>query len=314
MNSFTAWGLREAYKNVEKLGDRLSQITNLIEWEPFRPILEEMYHNKTERGGRPNFDVILMLKVLLLQQWYGLSDLETEKQISDRISFMKFLGFPDSVPDSRTIWLFRERMSQTGKDVSVWEELQRQLDYKGLQVKRGTIQDATFIEADPGSSKKPRRENARTRRSRDGTWTKKGEELYFGYKLHSKVDIDYGLIRSIESTTASVHDSRVDLSVEGEVVLRDKGYFGVKAKGNDFTMKRATAGHPLNDLDQLRNRLISKLRFPGERQFAVIKRVFRSAHVMVTTIPRVHVKMVFTAFAFDLYQLCTLKNAEIVSK
>ena len=95
MNFFTAWGLREAYKNVEKLGDRLSQITNLIEWEPFRPILEEMYHNKTERGGRPNFDVILMLKVLLLQQWYGLSDFETEKQISDRISFMKFLGFPD---------------------------------------------------------------------------------------------------------------------------------------------------------------------------------------------------------------------------
>jgi IS5 family transposase len=116
-----------------------------------------MYHNKTERGGRPNFDLILMLKVLLLQQWYGLSDLETENQISDRISFMKFLGFPDSVPESRTIWLFRERMAQTGKDETVWEELQRQLDFKGLQVKRGTIQDATFIEADPGGSKKPRR-------------------------------------------------------------------------------------------------------------------------------------------------------------
>ena len=300
MNSFTAWGLREAYKTVEKLGDRLSQITNLIEWEPFRPILEEMYHNKTERGGRPNFDVILMLKLLLLQQWYGLSDLETEKQITNRISFMKFLGFPDSIPDSRTVWLFRERMAKTGKDELVWEELQRQLDSRGLQVKRGTIQDATFIEADPGSSKKPRRENARTRRSRDGTWAKKGDELHFGYKLHSKVDIDYGLIRSAESTTASVHDSRVDLSVEGEVILRDKGYFGAKAKGNDFTMKRATAGHPLNDLDQLRNRLISKLRFPGERQFAVIKRVFRCAHVMVTTIPRVHVKMVVAAFAFDL--------------
>ncbi|MDD3565108.1 MAG: transposase, partial [Methanothrix sp.] len=183
MSSFTAWGLREAYKNVEKLGDRLSQITNLIEWEPFRPILEEMYHNKTERGGRPNFDVILMFKVLLLQQWYGLSDFETEKQISDRISFMKFLGFPDSIPDSRTIWLFRERMAQTGKDESVWEEFQRQLDFKGLQVRRGTIQDATFIEADPGNSKKPRIENARTRRSRDGTWAKKGEELHFGYKL-----------------------------------------------------------------------------------------------------------------------------------
>jgi IS5 family transposase len=66
-------------------------------------------------------------------------------------------------------------------------------------------------------------------------------------------------------------------------------------------MKRAAAGHPLNDLDQLGNRLISKLRFPGESKFAFIKRVFRRAHVMVTTIARVHVKMVSTAFAFDLY-------------
>ena len=61
-----------------------------------------------------------MLKVFLLEQWYGLSDLDTEKQISNRISFMKFLGFPDLIPDSRTIWLFRERMAQTGKHESVW--------------------------------------------------------------------------------------------------------------------------------------------------------------------------------------------------
>jgi IS5 family transposase len=63
-----------------------------------------MHNNKTERRERPNFDVILMLKVLLLQQWHNLSDMEAEKQITDRISFMKFLGFPDSIPDSKTIW------------------------------------------------------------------------------------------------------------------------------------------------------------------------------------------------------------------
>ena len=179
-----------------------------------------------------------MFKILILQEWYGLSDLEIERQISDRISFMGFLGFLDTIPDSRTIWLFRNRMERTGKDKSVWSELQRQLNAKGLRVKRGTIQDATFIEADPGSSKKPRGEDAETRRSRDGTWTKKGNEYHFGYKLHSKVDMDYGLIRDIETTTASLHHSQVDLSVEGEVVLRDRGYFGVEAKGIDFTMKR----------------------------------------------------------------------------
>jgi IS5 family transposase len=271
-----------------------------------------MYNNKTESGGRPNFDVILMLKVLLLQQWYGLSDLEAEKQISDRISFMKFLSFPSSNPDSRTIWLFRERMAGTGKDRIIWEELQRQLDAKGLSVKKGTIQDATFIEADPGQSKKQRGDNAKTRRSKDGTWAKKGNELHFGFKLHSKVDIDYGLIRDIETTAASIHDSQVDLSVEGEVVLRDKGYFGVPPKGDDFTMKRATTGHPLNDIDKLRNSLISKLRSPGERPYSVMKRVFRAGHVLVTTIQRVHVKMVFTVIAFNLCQLCTLKKVKVI--
>ena len=121
-------------------------------------------------------------------------------------------------------------MVRTEMDKIVWAELQRQLDVKGLRVKRGTIQDATFIEADPGSSKKPRGDEAKTRRSRDGTWAKKGNETHFGYKLHQKTDIDYGLMREIVTTTASVHDSQVDLSVENEIVLRDRGYFGVKGK------------------------------------------------------------------------------------
>jgi transposase, IS5 family len=309
MNSFTSLGLREAYRKVEQLGDRLSDIAKLIDWEVFRPQLEDMYNNKTEKGGRPNFDVILMLKALLLQQWYNLSDEEAEKQIADRISFMKFLNFLETIPDSRTIWLFRERLKETGKDKAIWKELQRQLDSRGLKVKRGSIQDATFIEADPGKSRELRGDNSRTRRSRDGTWAKKGDELHFGYKLHSKVDIDYGLIRDVETTTASLHDSQVDLSIEGEAILRDKGYFGVSAKGTDFTMKRATAEHPLDEIDKLRNSLISKLRSPGERPYAVIKRVFKSAHVMVTTVERVRIKMMFSSFAFNLYQLCTLKNA-----
>jgi IS5 family transposase len=86
---------------------------------------------------------------------------------------MAFLGFPDPFPDSRTIWLFKERIAETGKKEMVMAELQRQMDAMGLQVKRGTIQDATFTEADPGSSKKPRGNEGKTRRSKDCTWTKK---------------------------------------------------------------------------------------------------------------------------------------------
>jgi IS5 family transposase len=310
MDSFATWILRGLYEKQGK--SRLSQISDLIDWVPIRHTLDEMYDNKSEKGGRPNCDVILMFKILILQQWFGLNDLEVERQMADRISFMSFLGFPDPIPDSRTVWLFKKRMEETGKDEMVWAELQRQLDAMGLHVRRGTIQDATFIEADHGSSKKPRGEGAKTRRSRDGTWAKKGKESYFGYKLHQKTDIDYGLIREIETTTAKLHDSQVDLSIEGEVVLRDRGYFGVQARGNDFTMKRRTTEKPLGELDKERNRLISILRSPGERPHAVIKRVFGAGRVLVTTVRRVQVKMMVTAFAFNLYQLCTLKNAKVI--
>jgi IS5 family transposase len=310
MDSFTTWMLKGLLAKQEK--SRLSMISNMIDWNPISQILDEMYNNKSEKGGRPNCDVIMMFKILILQKWYGLSDLEVERQMADRISFMAFLGFPDPFPDSRTIWLFKQRIAETEKDKMVWAELQRQLDAMGLQVKRGTIQDATFIEADPGSSKKPRSDNAKTRRSRDGTWAKKGNETHFGYKLHQKTDIDYSLIREIETTTASLHDSQVDLSIKDEIVLRDRGYFGATAIGIDFTMKRRTSEKPLDELDKERNRLISQLRSPGERPHAVIKSVFGAGRVLVTTVKRVCVELMVTAFAFNLYQLCTLKKAKVI--
>jgi transposase, IS5 family len=86
----------------------------------------------------------------------------------------------------------------------------------------------------------------------------------------------------------------------------------VPARGDDFTMVRRTTNAPLGELDQERNRLICKLRSPGERSHAVIKRVFGAGRVLVTTVKRVYVKMMVTAFSYNIYQLCTLKNAKII--
>ena len=101
--------MKEEYEKVKKLGDKLSEIDSLIDWEVFRPIVAEMYRNKTEKGGRPNIDEVVMIKILVLQQWYGLSDPEVERQVADRISFRKFLGFPENIPDYSTVWRFRMR-------------------------------------------------------------------------------------------------------------------------------------------------------------------------------------------------------------
>jgi len=305
MDSFRSYLQRDLYKAIEKLGDRLAEVEPLIDWETFKPIVAGLYTNDGPQGGRPNVDPVVMVKMLVLQTWYGLSDPELERQATDRISFRRFLGYPESIPDSTTVWLFRERLAETGRDRLLWAELQRQLDEKGLQVKKGVAQDASFITSDPGRARadKPRGDEARTRRSRDGSWTKKGGKSFFGYKLHAKMDLDHGLIRDLETTTASVHDSRVDLSLPGEVVYRDKGYQGVEPRGWDATMKRASRGHPLSIWDRLRNRRISRKRCPGERPFAVIKRVFGSGHVLVTSLPRVRVKLVFACLCFNLLRL-----------
>ena len=314
MTSLTNFALLEEYKYVERLGDKLAKIESIINWEAFRPIIEGMYDNKSEKGGRPNIDEIMMIKLLILQEWHGLSDPELERQVTDRISFRKFLGFPEKIPDYSTVWYFRERLKETGKYKEIWRELKQQLDSKGLKIKKGVIQDASIITTDPGHAKadKPRGEEAKTRRSKDATWIKKGNKSHFGYKFHTKTDIDFGLIRDLEITTASVHDSVIDLSKHGEVVYRDRGYFGVPSNGFNATMQRSVRGHPVNIRDKLRNKRISKKRAPGERHYAVIKNVFKSSHTLVTTVARVGVKMIFASFAFNLYQLCTLKKQNII--
>ena len=189
-------------------------------------------------GGRPNTDEVLMVKLLVLQQWYGLSDMGLERQAAYRLDSQNFLGWPERPPDYSTVWQFRERLAATMTDAVLWGELQRQLDEAELKVRKGVAQDASFIEADPGPSGKPRGGEAATRRSSDGDWAKRPKGSVFGFKLHVKTDLGFGHIRAVDATSASVHDSRVDLSLPGEVVDRDKGYFGVEPRGWDATMRR----------------------------------------------------------------------------
>jgi IS5 family transposase len=136
MDSFNKHLLQQEYRKLAQLGDKLAAAEQQINWEKFRPILADLYMNDTERRGRPNHDTVVMVKLLVLQQWYGLSDEETERQAVDRLSFRRFLGYTEKVPDSTTIWLFREKLAETGKDKQVWDELQKQLDIKGLKIRK----------------------------------------------------------------------------------------------------------------------------------------------------------------------------------
>ena len=327
--SFEQFGLSEAYRTVRGLGDRLALMKEQIDWTPFRKMIKSVFYNHTNMGGRPNTDELVIVRCLLLQGWYGLSDEELEYQINDRLSFRNFVGFPDKVPDFTTIWKIRDRLQKTSVEEKIWKEVQRQLDSKGYEIKNGVIQDATFIEADLGRKRHYKEKKAEKKGEKisytekqkqhidqDGTFSIKHGQVHYGYKDHVKLDVDHHLIRSYEVTTASLHDSQIDLTTKKDIATyRDKGYYGTKLKKEiiDRTMKRATKNKKLNGGEQKRNKAISKIRAPGERPFAVIKRVFHGARTIVKTLSRVKIKEMFKCFAYNLYQLVTLERKRVLA-
>jgi len=303
------------------LGDRLILMKKQIDWQPFIPLVAGVYHDNKETGGRPHTDELVVVRSMLLQAWYGLSDPELEFACHDRLSFRNFLGFTHTIPDFSTIWKARDRLKQASVDDKIWAELQQQLDKKGYKIKEGVIQDAAFIEADLGKKRNYKEKKAekdgkeiiytekqKQHMDKDATFSVKHGQVHYGYKNHIKCDMDYHLIRSYEITTASLHDSQVDLSQPDEVTYRDRAYTGTttKAKGN-ASMKRGN----LSIKEKLRNKRISQKRVPGERPFGVIKRVFNGERTFVKTIERVSIKEMFKGFAFNLYQLVTLERKKI---
>ena len=317
MSGFGDYFLHQEYTKIAGLSNKLGEIRDIIDWEKLRPILSDMYRDNKEIGGRPHNDEILIVKMLVLAGWHGLSDYEVELLATDRLSFRHFLGYPEKIPERTIMWVFRENLTNKGKIHLIWDELQRQLDEQGYSIKRGTIQDASFITSDPGHAPadKPRGDAAKTRRSRDGTWARKGTKSEFGYKLHSLIDKEFQFVRRFDTSTASLHDSQIDLSQKGETIYRDKGYFGsVPFASIDKTMKRSVRGKLISTKDKRRNRAVSRTRSLVERPFAVIKRVFHAGHVMVTTHLRIHAKNLFACFSYNLFNLVTVQKNHMVQR
>src|SRR6201996_1765715 len=130
----------------------LERLSVEVKWYRFEKLLAPL---RTEGAGRPPFDPLLMLKALLLQQCYGLSDAELEEAINDRVSFRKFLGLSleAASPDHTTLCRFRNRLVEAGLSAKLFSEFERQLDKRGLILKRGTMIDASLVETPfrPGS-------------------------------------------------------------------------------------------------------------------------------------------------------------------
>lgn len=304
MKNLIDFALQEKYSKVKKLRSRLEDMKKLLDWDSFLRLLPD---NESDIG-RPQYDKTLMLKIMFLQGWYSISDEEIEFQIYDRLSFQQFLDFPESIPDYSTIWRFREELTGGNLIDKIWEELKRQIESHSIQIKKGVIQDASFIEADPGkknSGMKGRGRIAKTSRSKDGTWTKKGKRSIFGFKSHIKVDDKTKIITKVAVTTAKTFDGHIDLASPDEVVYRDRCYTGsgTKAIGNG-SMKRGK----LTPHERLRNKRISKHRCRGEHPYGTMHRSFKSGRTKLTTLARVFVQHVFACMAYNVHRIRFLLN------
>jgi transposase, IS5 family len=233
--------LDERYRALSAAGDALERLARAVDFELFRAELEQaLQRSDRARGGRPPYDSVLMFKILVLQTLYTLSDDQTEYQLRDRLSFMRFvrLELHDLVPDAKTIWLFREQLTRTGAIERLFHRFDTALKDQGFLAMGGQILDATVVQARPArltvEEKAVVRDGGtpagwsparRAQIDRDARWTlKRGRKRpppqdrttrrqaveiavpVFGYKNHVGIDRRHGLIRTWTVTHAAAHD------------------------------------------------------------------------------------------------------------
>ena len=286
---------------LSQLGDPLERLNKGVDFEFFRSILtEKLTKLSAGPGGRPPYDYVMMFKILILQRYYNLSDDQVEFQINDRLSFMRFLDLTiaDDVPDSKTVWHFKEQLV----DLEIVEDLFSlfigALEKLNLIVNEGKIVDASFIEI-------PRQRNSRedntlikkgempekflenehklSQKDLDARWTKKNNVSYYGYKNHVKVDSKSKIITGYIVTDASVHDSQVldnllDSKDENQPLWADSAYTGViqeavieDKKMTNEVCEKGYKNNPLTQAQKENNTIKSKTRSRVEHIFGFME-------------------------------------------
>jgi len=280
-------------ERISKLGDTLEQLNSIVNWEIFSPVLNTAIPRVDNgKGGRPPFSNLLMFKVLVIKRLFNLSLDQTEYQINCRLDFMRFLGLwlGDRIPDAKTIWLYEDLLgkSKTGKEL--FDLFSEEIEKRGYVTRTGSIVDATFIEAPKRQNTEEQREtlkNGKTpeewadsehpqklaQRDTEATWAKKGEEVHFGYKDTTKVDLESKIITDYRVTTASTNDVKGAEGIFDEtdnVAYGDSAYPSLELPEGVINMfsERAARNHPLTEEQRLNNQGKATLRCRVEHVFA----------------------------------------------
>lgn len=310
-----------------KGGAVLRRIHELVDWVAVERVLCGL--PEPERGA-PAYPRLVMFKAVLLQQWYGLSDPELEEALDDRASFRDFCGFAlgDETPDHTTIWRFREALQQAGLDETLFAEMLRQIDARGLVLRRGTLIDASLIPAavkpprppkdplPPGPDGREPSKLVNSERDADARWTKKGGKRYFGYKAHVGVDQGSAIIRRSKLTDAAVNDTvPADELISGDekAVYADQAYdkherrAGLAALGiKPRLMFRPNKHHPLSERKKRFNGAVGRRRAPVEQVFARLKGIYGWARARYLGLARNHTHLRLLCLAMNLKRWAVL--------
>jgi len=309
----------------EGRNERLRRIEGWMDWSRIERLVKHLHVGER---GRPAYRPLTMIKVLLLQQWYGLSDPGLEEALWDRLSFRRFAGLRghEAVPDHSTISRFRSALAAGGLEQRILDEVNRQLEQQGLVLKRGTLIDASLVEAavhKPPAGERKQHLGQGSPLDPDAQWShrKGGGGSHFGYKVHVAVDVGSGLIRKVLLTGAKTNDTEVaDQLICGDegAVLADKAYdsrarrellAGLKIA--DGIMRRAWWGTARNPDPQLvaRNQALSKIRSGVERTFALMKRSYGFRRVRYRGLARNAVQTALLCVAINLRRAAVLTAA-----
>jgi IS5 family transposase len=299
-----------------KKSEWLDRVDATLDWPALETIVAGIY---ASREGGLAYPLLTYVKLLLLQQWYGLSDEGLEAAVDDRLSFRRFAGIPlaESVPDHSSIWRFREELARRGLAERLLAEVNRQLDAKGLVLRRGTLIDATILEA----AVRPPGGDAGEVSPRDpqAGWTKKNGKSRFGYKAHVAVDEGSGIVRAAVMTPADVHDSvPADGLVQGdeEAVYADKAYdseerrAGLRARGVEpRIMYQARRNRPLTPWQTWFNEAVAPVRAGVERVFGTMKRAYGHRRVRYLGLARNDAQLQVLCAAINLRRALALELA-----
>lgn len=259
---------------VEVKGKRrkfLDVIDSLVDWKSIEKKLNKLYSNK----GRPSHPPLVAFKMLLIQNFYNLSDPACEESVNDSLAFRHFcgLGFSDTIPDETTLVRFRARLIKKGIHTQLLDLVNTALGKQGIVVRKVTLVDASIIKSSVRGPKK-----GDESKDPDASFTVKNKQVHHGYKAHVSCEAATHLINNVEYTTAKVHDSQLFEALDDGVcpIAADKAYYSKAREARlgkrSYLMRRGARNRPLSELEKDYNKTVGRIRGRIEKIFGYWKR------------------------------------------